>query len=438
VVTTASAVTLADAFDDEPIEVFDAIGGFARLERGSETLGGSLAVRAAQACTPLLEGNTAGHQIVLACRVDLRRSIAATKVVGFRDRDRFVERCARAVRMLAANRISDASFTRRFSDGPIAIGPGRRVDVFTGLVLRAPAGVRLRVSTSGNRRSRSFAVEERIVTAADGLVPLVVSLAIEKGTDGVVLEGDLATIVALPAKLEARREQLGDAIEVARAHVRFFDRAYFESKKKAPSRKYKRLAPAKTEAEAEVEKSRPVVRVVEAGGRQIDIGRDRLSIRAGASLSFTFDGNVATIDASSDRIAELARSITAAWSPLLEGPLAGEDVYRGALLYLTKYVTPHPRGEPHFFVKPPALVVTPPGWSTLVDGIKTPGFDVLRGAVRTDAFHAVPAVFSIAALGARHRVREGDLLAELFPAPRSLLSRPFVVRAFEDESANVG
>jgi hypothetical protein len=36
---------------------------------------------------------------------------------------------------------------------------------------------------------------------------------------------------------------------------------------------------------------------------------------------------------------------------------------RGAIWYLSKYFTPHPVGEPHFFVKPWALTRVPRGWS---------------------------------------------------------------------------
>jgi hypothetical protein len=89
-------------------------------------------------------------------------------------------------------------------------------------------------------------------------------------------------------------------------------------------------------------------------------------------------------------------------------------------------------------VKPPALLVTPPGWSTVIDGLKRPGLDVLRGVVRTDVFHAVPAVFALAAPFEAHHVARGEVLAELFPSPRSVLERPFELAPFAPGGLDVG
>jgi hypothetical protein len=90
-------------------------------------------------------------------------------------------------------------------------------------------------------------------------------------------------------------------------------------------------------------------------------------------------------------------------------------------LYLTKYFTPHPPGEPHFFVKPWALTATPPGWSSLIEGVHGDGYDVLRGVISTDSFHATPAVFRIHREGARVNVAEDAPLLRVIPIPRSLL-----------------
>ena len=96
------------------------------------------------------------------------------------------------------------------------------------------------------------------------------------------------------------------------------------------------------------------------------------------------------------------------------------DRHPGALLYLTKYFTPHPPGEPNFFVKPASLLETSPGVSTLLDGVCGAGYDVLRGVVRTDGFHATPAVFQVAP-GRSIAVARGTPLVEMFPIPRDLI-----------------
>jgi hypothetical protein len=108
------------------------------------------------------------------------------------------------------------------------------------------------------------------------------------------------------------------------------------------------------------------------------------------------------------------------------GPGFGVE-HKGAVLYLTKYFTPHPQGEPHFFVKPWAFTVTPRGWSSLLEGVRGEGWDVMRGVVWTDRFHATPAVFSMQG-GRRVRVREGAPLLDVVPVPRSLLAEGFTLQ----------
>jgi hypothetical protein len=104
---------------------------------------------------------------------------------------------------------------------------------------------------------------------------------------------------------------------------------------------------------------------------------------------------------------------------------AGGLEHAGSELYLTKYFTPHPPGEPHFFVKPWALTATPPGWSSLVEGMHGDGYDVMRGIVSTDVFHATPAVFRVHREGTRFQVAEGAPLLRVIPLPRALLGHEF-------------
>ena len=62
-------------------DVVDVLDGFASLEKRSPTLAGSVPVRAARACVPLLQGNAWGHQIVLHRRISLRKRRGSWKVV---------------------------------------------------------------------------------------------------------------------------------------------------------------------------------------------------------------------------------------------------------------------------------------------------------------------------------------------------------------------
>jgi hypothetical protein len=70
-------------------------------------------------------------------------------------------------------------------------------------------------------------------------------------------------------------------------------------------------------------------------------------------------------------------------------------------------------------VKPASLLATSPGVSTVIDGVCGTGYDVLRGVVHTDGFHATPAVFRLSP--GSIEVPRGTPLAEMFPIPRELI-----------------
>jgi hypothetical protein len=139
-----------------------------------------------------------------------------------------------------------------------------------------------------------------------------------------------------------------------------------------------------------------------------------------------FDGHTLALDYDRSRLRARAHEVEASFREALAGTPALE--HPGSLLYLTKYFTPHPPGEPHFFVKPWALTATPPGWSSLVEGAHGDGYDVLRGIVATDVFHATPAVFRVHREGAWVRVAEDVPLIRVIPLPRALLGREVRLR----------
>ena len=134
-------------------------------------------------------------------------------------------------------------------------------------------------------------------------------------------------------------------------------------------------------------------------------------------------------------------AIRAIWRAALGDAVV--DGAKGALLYLTKYVSQHPPGEPHFFVKPFALTQTPPGWSCLLEGLDGDGsddepYDVWRGVVRTDAFHATPAVFHLWRQGVAFVVPEGRPLLRAIPLPRSLQTPRIDIRFLDGVGPWIG
>jgi len=361
-------------------------------------------LRVAQACVPLLEGNAWGFQVTLGKRIELRRRLGRWHV----DAPGELERMARAAvpkaiadGLLAADRKLDLVTT------------GRTIALFTGLYVRPRPGVRLRLSATANRRSLAFGVAEVILDDPSRWTPIV--LAITPRSDAIVLEGEVATLAPLPARIELARCSLAEAPEVAAAHIRFYDGEYFATKQRGQvARKYRdevtrRPAPPAT--------GEPALTIVEAGPRCVELRGDRAVFVNPVAMTATFDGLHVLVEPDRDQLARYATEVRAAWE--------GVACHQGALLYLTKYITPHPPGEPHFFTKPCALVATSPGVATVIDGICGDGYDVLRGVIRSDAFHAAPAVFQLWQPGRTVAIPRGAPLAELFATPAVLADATF-------------
>lgn len=418
----------------EGFELVDVLGGFASLVRRSPTLDGSVPVRVAQGCVPLLEGNAWGWQIALAHPIELRRRLGGWTVTAS-ERGDAIERMTRAsVPMLRADgTLRPGTWVKRLERGAVEVG--RTISLFTGLFVRPRPGLRLRVSTLANRRSWHYAVAEAILDDASAFCPLVLEVVPSRDAEVISLAGELATLAVLPAETAFSRCTLADAPEVTAAHVRFYDGAYFETKRRgAVARKYRDTIVKHPRAAG----GEPVrARIVEGGPTLVepasptrlhradgpvaappDTPPDRLVVRNAVSFTATFDGYKVTIEPAKAELERYAAEVRACWQFVLA--TCDPPAHDGALLYLTKYFTPHPPGEPHFFVKPCALVETSPGTSTVIDGRHGLAYDVMRGVVRTDSFHAVPAVFQLWRPGASIEVPRGAPLADLFVVPRAL------------------
>ncbi len=435
----------AEAAEAEGVEVYRAFEPFARLTRRSATLDGAVPLRVAQACVPFLEGNAAGLQISFERRLTVRTRLGR---VQFADDDarRHVDVVLRALVPLYVER----GLLRR--GGPWHQQLSRAwswtergvLRVWTGLLVRPPAGAWLRVSDAGNRRPLGLTVR-RTYVAGDELVPLVVDFASPR--DGARLEGEVATVLAVPHTVGSSIVDVADAPELALAHASFYDARYFGRKTEANTKKYRRLV--SREVDELDEGGAGHVKIAQVAGPApqwvpVDHALGAGSVRPGPAphdqalglvrfrnavgFRAQFDGNTFDVQPETKELERGAKDVRRALERAMGEGWALD--HKGALLYLTKYFTPHPKGEPHFFVKPWALVATPPGWSVVVEaaeGFAAPPLEVMRGAVWTDRFHAVPAVFH--ATGDRTaRVRAGDPLVDVVAVPRRLLALDARVR----------
>jgi hypothetical protein len=332
-----------------------------------------------------------------------------------------------------------ASLTR----GVVAVRGGV-VRLWTGLLVRPREGVWLRLSGSANRRNRLLDVDETFF-AEERFVPLVVDFTVHPARGPLRIQGEIATLAPLAPETAIDPCALADAPEIGRAHAEFYDHAYFDTKKKRVGAKYRGLV--KIPCDPSVPSAAPPVRcrMVNAGPVPFDVttparflGADtprparaapcgralaRIVHRNAVSFRARFDGHVVVVEHDERALAAAARAIERTFA----GTYGPEfiDAHRGALWFFTKYFTRHPPGEPHFFLKLPSFTVTPRGWSALVDGIPGDGFDVLRGVIATDVFHAAPAVFALHHTGRWIDVPAGTPLVQITPFPRSLALRPF-------------
>jgi hypothetical protein len=391
------------------IEVLDALGAFT-LARRDGTLGGSVPLRAAQACSPMLEGNAYGLHLAPTKPFTLRRTFR-----GLVADDTFVRACKAVVPILRVRGLLTDDEAKRASLGIV-----RRkgsYELFTGLLVKSPKNVLLRLLSAQARASKALGIEPVTLSCAERLTPLFVRFSARAGLSLLRLESELATLAPISEPHIPVEEADDDAREaLLRTHAAFYDRAYFDAKAQGEvTRKYRRMvARSQNHAGASVEAPHATLASFGVGVLQPDESGAILA-RAPFDFEAMFDGASVTIDADPRERRAYAEAVARSITPLLERL---EHKHPGAQLYFSKYFTPHPHGEPHFFVKPPALLATPPGWSTLVEGRMFSASEVMRGVVSTDRFFAVPQVFHLFVPFTTERIRRGQELARLHLVPR--------------------
>lgn len=429
--------------------MLDALG-LCKLSRRDGTLDGSVPLRVAQACVPLLEGNAFGWQIELRAPLLIERRLAGWSVAPLpAERDRLGAALRGALPRLRAQGFLGAAWGKALEQG---VGwseggmLGGRLLLWTGLLVRPVEGVWLRVSANANRRNVRLGVETHFIADPQGFTPLVLDLT---PAAPLRLAGEIATLAPVAPRATFERVSLDLAPEVGRAHGDFYDQAYFAAKKGHSTRKYRKLvgkqpaAQGPGAARCELIEAGPVAHdVAPAGPFRGPLGPrkeasapgdgrlDEITFRNLVSFQVCFDGQTVAIEPDRDELERGAREVELRFARALGEAFQRE--HRGALWYLTKYFTPHPPGEAHFFVKPWSFVRTPPGWSSLVDGVHGAGYDVLRGVISTDLFHATPAVFWLHQPGKSVEIPRDTPLIRVTPVPRWLLAAGHRERTFLD------
>lgn len=439
----ADVVVAVAAADAAVFDVLDVFGGATKLEKPNATLDGSVHLRAAKACSPLLDGNAFGFQVHLKQKLTFDKSILGIKLTGLSDD--FARTISGSMPRVLAEGLLDprGTWAESFQETVACREPGQRrqVSIFTGLFVRPREGHCLRLGHAGNRRNLAFDVEEYWIVDCEKFTPLVVTVSFFPDVPfPLTISGEIATIAPLPNKIPWRLLEGDEEKTLARAHVDFFDADYFTRKKNASTKKYRQMLDKEPEPTLPQVDSmgdvalgprsiRPISMraVLTNSGLEVHPFTD---LRASAFYNLvpfgcSFDGHMAHVEPDKSALDDFAKRTRSVWEQMFGVEFLGQ--HKGAIWYFTKYITPHQAGEPYFFVKPPALLHTPRGYSTVIEGIPGAGYSILRGVVATDVFHALPAVFRIDQPLRQIEIPHGTPLTRFFHFPRSLLDATFDV-----------
>lgn len=425
--------------------LFDALGGFCRLEKRSSTLDGSVPLRVVGACLPFLEGNSYGFQVSLTHKLSITRRFGGRFEVSLDPIQREKLRAAHAAaipRLVAQGFFANGGEWHQTLKDKFFWVERNVLFLWTGLLVQPIEGIGLHLSSCANRRSTLFTIKEDLLSEHKRLTPLLLRLELSKDADNFSLQGELATLGPISTRVTWQYQGLSEAKEIGEAHTNFYDASYFEEKKQKSVRRYRQ----RVRDEAREASDECLATIVNAGLSEKELAKTlTLEALPGSAqapavqyalfhnqldFSVLYDGLNVSIHYSTEELASQEKTLRALWASVYEASFLQEK--KGALWYLTKYFTQHPPGEPHFFVKPWAFFVTPPGWSCVLEGIHGEGYDVLRGVVSTDWFYAAPAVFLLRALNTRVSIPKGTPLLRLFALPRWLLSAEFLQTGFLD------
>jgi hypothetical protein len=411
-------------------EAICALPGFCRLVKRSATLDGSLPLRAAQHCSPVLEGNAAGFQIVLESAMTLRRTSRGVEAELSRDTAGTLQRTGDALeQLIRAGVLERGSYWHRVLEGggfPIERG---RLRLWSGFLVRPRAGTWLRVSRAFNRGSR-LAVIEHLVADSSRFTPLLLEVEIRSLPDTPSwLESEIGCVLPVSPKVSMSLARLTRASGIAESFERFYDGSYFAEKAQRATGKYRKrvrhdgAAAALEPCVAKAFYLGPGVHEVQmlhrfcspAGMRRegpegeagLPIGR----VRNVGRLRGRWDGKAFT--GSKVDIKAARASLASAWKR------AGGTARSDALAFLSRYFFDPAHDEPYWLLQPWVFVRTPGGWSTVMDGCVVPGSAGMRGIIRTDVFHPLAMVYRLSVPQTFTIPMRASML-RFHPLPRSL------------------
>ena len=420
-------------------ELVDALDGLFVAEKRSATLDGAIPLRAAQGCKPFLDGNEAGYQLRMAEPALVRLVEGGFE---FHVGERFAAGLGEGYedsleRLVAGGLLCRDGYWHRALGRGVGWVDGDRVCLWTGLLIRAAADTRVLQTGAFNRRVRAT-VEDCVIADEDGFVPVVLELAVSSFVGGELwLDTEVACLLPVWADVDVDVCPLEADPSVGDRFLRFYSQDYIDKRvARGVAGKYRRLVAGERDdgwergGRSRLVFAGPDAHTIErfhrfataAGVSPVDpSGRGPVFavVRNIGRVSATFDG-ITVRDVAFD-VADIVAHAREQFFRTCGMEVA--DLFAGSLASYANGISP-PGMEPRFVIKPWAFMRTPPGWSSVLDGVHHGVAEGLRGVQSTDSYHGIGTTMEFVK-PASFTIETGEALDRVLPVPRALLRAPF-------------
>jgi hypothetical protein len=422
-------------------ELYDALGEFFLIQKRSATLDGSIPLRAAQHCIPYTEGNAAGLQLIppffeLKIKKNRKFEISTSNPPES-------EPYEQTLHWLRDNAILSDDWFGILQNGPIW-DRGDQAYIWTGHMIRPAENTWILSGGAYNRRAQVKTID-LIYADSKNFQPLFCALDLSEMKPGSYqIAAELGCLLGIQPGVEVKVAPLEESTAEIKAVCDFFDDQYYQQKKtKVATGKYRALKSQKNKlVQTFSKREKPKVLLVDmfkspykletfknfVTSRGIETDR-KLSdtfkfivLKSSFAVKLLWDGTYWMVKVKAHPLTE---KLIQFWNKI-----GGEPGERFANT-IAEFIWLPAATESFFNVAPWVLLKTPPGWSSVYDGVHFENAEGLRGVVRTDQLYQVSGVYRLIN-GPALSIKKGSPLMRILSIPRNLLNPEYQMMARED------
>ncbi len=431
----------------ESMDVVVAAPRWAHLIKRSATLDGSLPLRAARFCRPVMEGTEAGGQIVFSTGFTVSRRRGLSVNVADPTGESWqagVDAMAAVVERGLLPR--GGHWHRLFKEGPVVVQRTSLL-VWTGMLIRPRPGVSLLVSRAFNRHAR-LVIKEYSITDDSEFSPLVIELdALQFGPAPAVVLGEVGCVTPLWTGFQLELRKLSEVPHIVDGYIAVHNPAYGQQRRlNQNSGNYVRHptvrgAPAArltgTVGSAWPEKHlklKTFDRVLtKTGFRRKSTNVQFLEASAVLEFEAAWDGRFATQAQVSGP--NTPRDQLHQWWKEKFGEGAHAFTPREPLYSFSRF------GDALLNCRYPAFCETPAGWVSIVDGFDFEGAWGMRGVIETSWYGGIVGAWHFYE-ATRFHIRRKVPLMRSITVPQELLKAPIrmidLAEAADESASNSG